>query len=258
MKYTNALNIPKPVFDAVTKKDYSDGGADISVTTLIDSPRVRALERIYEKDLEQDAADLLAAFVGTQAHKAIEAATTTGIAERRLFVEVNGWRVSGGMDHYEDGILTDYKTTNVFKTVYSDKGHIESFDKQLNCYAHILRENNIAVKKLMVFAIFLDWRNNEYNKALRDGKLWIPNIKSGWPEKKFAFFEIEMWEPKDCKRYFESRVKLHQDAAKQLPLCQPDDLWNGNRCARYCSVNKWCTQYQEQAKTGLVKRKVEE
>ncbi len=253
MQVTNNTGLPDAIYQWVNNKEYSSGGADISVTDLIDSPRVRILEKRHDMDLTVDASKLLRATMGTSVHKAIESATKIGISERRLSIKVNGWWLSGGMDHYEDGVLTDYKTTNVFKTVYSTKGRVPAFEQQLNVYAEILRQNGHPVTKLMIFAIFTDWRRNEYTKARKEGKLWIPNIKSGWPDKDHAYFEINLWPEDIAKNYVEERIKLHQEAEQSLPLCSPEDLWRGLRCREYCGPGMagFCEQFNKMKETGV-------
>lgn len=252
MKYTNHAGLPENIFLAISNPDYSRGGADISVTELIDSPRVRALKKKHGHEAEAEAEKSLAAFMGTCFHKGVERASRHGIVERRLSIMVDGWIISGGMDHYCDGVLTDYKTTNVFKASYSKKGKIESFEKQLNVYAHILRENGEEVKELKIWAWFLDWRNNEVKEATKKDKIWIPNKKTGYPSHKWLWFNVEMWEAPIAKEYVEARVEAHKLSAHILPQCLPEDIWGGRRCQDYCEVAPFCEQYQNSKKTGLI------
>lgn len=251
MKITNAAGLPKPIYDLILKDEYSKQGADISVTELIDSPRVRVLRKRYAHLIETEAEDLLNAQLGKAFHKAVEEATTTGTAERRLSVKEAGWVVGGGMDHFEDGVLTDYKTCNVWKTVYAEKGCIQEFEEQLNVYAHILRKNGHEVRGLKIFALFKDWTARGFKEAARKGKLFIPGERSGYPEKSWAFFDVPLWPEEYALGYVAGRTFSHQAAERDLPLCSVGDTWRGSRCERYCSVNKWCDQYQETKKTGL-------
>ncbi len=259
MKYTNKEDLPPPVFDAIANDDYSRGSANISVTQLIDSPRIRVLEKHWSSEIIVDAADEVQALLGKGLHKVLEGHAKTEIAERRLSIEVNGWVLSGGMDLYDmnGGILTDYKVTNVWKFVYSDKdsrpGTISSCEKQLNVYAHILREHGEPVNQLMVFALFKDWKEREFLEFKRSGKIFTPNEKSGYPQKQTMNMPVVLWDAKIAKQYVELRVKMHQDSENKLPLCDAKDIWGGSRCKRYCKVNLWCDQYQEQSKTGKLK-----
>jgi hypothetical protein len=196
---------------------------------------------------------MLALTLGKAFHRAVEGATKTGVAERRLSIEVLGWKISGGMDHYEDGVLSDYKTCNVFKMVYADGGRIDEFSEQLNVYAQILRENGHPVTGLKIFALFKDWNRRGYNTAKKSGKLWVPWKQSGYPDKGWAHFDVPLWSEEKAKAYILKRVMLHQAAEKAVPLCTEDEIWRGQRCSTYCAlgINGFCEQYNKAKETGL-------
>ncbi len=103
MKITNKHGLPKAFVDYATADRYSKGNADISVTSLIDSPRVRLLKDRHSNDLESDAADMIWPLLGTAVHNILEQSTSTGnvVKEERLFMEVQGWTLSGAIDHQE-------------------------------------------------------------------------------------------------------------------------------------------------------------
>lgn len=252
MKITNP-GLPQAVYEALVKREYSNDGANISVTELIDSPRVRVLKKQNFDKIEFEADTLLASFLGTCFHKGIEAGTKTGITERRLFIEVGGWKLSGGMDHYHDGVLTDYKTATCFKVQLDcPKGRTEDWEKQLNVYAHILRENGHPVSKLMLFVLFKDWNKRSFATAVKSGKVFDPYVQGGYPDRAWAHFEIPTWSHEEAKGYIEERIRLHQAAETKLPYCSPKDIWNGNRCKSYCLASEFCDQYNQQSKTGLL------
>ena len=46
MKITNNFGMPQPFVDFAINDKYSKGKADISVTTLIDSPKIRLMKEI--------------------------------------------------------------------------------------------------------------------------------------------------------------------------------------------------------------------
>jgi hypothetical protein len=255
MRITNSLGLPQSVFEALCNKEYSKEGADISVTELIDSPRVRVLKKQNFDKIEFEAETLLASFLGTCFHKGIEAGTKTGTAERRLAIDVNGWKLSGGMDHYHDGVLTDYKTATTWKTMLDcADGRIEDFENQLNVYAHILRENGHPVKKLMLFVLFKDWNNGSFGQNVRRGNIFVPNERGGYPERTWVHFEVPLWPANVASAYVLARVAIHQAAEKELPLCTQKEIWKGNRCKKYCLASQFCTQFQEQSKTGVLKK----
>lgn len=251
MKILNSDGIPSAVYELISNDEYSKGDADLSVTELIDSPRVRVLTKRHDHEIEVEASTMLALTLGKAFHKAVEMGTKSGIPERRLSAEVLGWKISGGMDHYDNGVVTDYKTANVYKTVYSDCGHIDEWENQLNTYSFILRENSIAVNKAKIFVLFKDWNRRGYGEAKKKGKLWEPNQQAGYPEKHWEYFDIPLWSPRDAQAYVLGRIQLHQLAERELPFCTSSEIWKGSRCTTYCNVSKWCDQYKNAQKTGL-------
>lgn len=275
MKLTNLLNLPQPLVDAVKNDGYTRGTADISVTELIGPPRIAALKRAHEEEIEEDASDRIWSLLGQSIHTILERANRTGIAERRLSIGVEGWTISGGMDLYqEDGVLVDYKTTSA----WSVKGGVkDEWEKQLNVYAVILRRNAICVEGLKVVAILRDWSKLE---ARRD---------PSYPQSQVVSFDVPLWTQEDAEKYVRERVILHQQARVSLPECTQEDRWarpttyalmkvggkramklyenvadanahassdpknlrvevrpgESVRCSAYCAVAKFCTQYQQ-------------
>ncbi len=271
---TNRAALPQAILDAVTNDGYSKGDADISVTGLLRPPRIGILEMIHESEIVEDASDRIWSLFGQAIHTILERANRTAIAERRLSIEVEGWKISGGMDVYEEsGILMDYKTTSVWKVI---KGDLEEWTKQLNLYAVILRHHGHAVNKLQVVAILRDWSKME---AERD---------AAYPQSQVVNIDIPLWSPEIALAFMHERVILHKQANLKLPECSPEDRWarpdvyavmktgrksavklysNMNeakahvgfdrqlsvthrpgmsvRCKAYCAVSKFCTQYQE-------------
>lgn len=258
MKWTNTRGAPQPLYDAVVGDGYSMGDADISVTQLIDSPRVRVLKKKHDHEIVKDISTEIQSLLGKGLHAILESAAKNSIAERRLSVDVLGWKLSGGMDLYDEiialdkAILTDYKSTNVWKMVYATKGVVDSFEKQLNVYAYILRENKINVTELKICTLFKDWKEKEFTQFKSRGKIWSPNKASGYPEEHFSYFNVKMWTQEKAKKYVNERIILHQKAEQELPLCSSEDVWHGNRCRRYCDISPWCTQYQKSKTTGLL------
>lgn len=276
MKLTNELGLPQPIVDAVRNDSYSRGGASISVTGLLRPPRISALEVLHQDALEEDASDRIWALFGQALHTVLERAEKDGIAERRLSVEVEGWKVSGQMDRYEDGLLQDYKFVTVYK--FKDGEVPEEYEQQLNVYAEILRQNGHPVTKLQVVGILRDWSKL---KAKQDESL---------PQRGVVVRTVELWPQEKAQAFLRNRVILHQQARVTLPLCSAEDRWakaptfalmkNGGkramklydneadarqhastdpkllrvdvrpgesvRCAAYCPVAQFCTQYQQE------------
>lgn len=221
MKITNKLNLPEAIVDAVKNDGYTRGDADISVTGLLKPPRASALESKHWDDLEEDASDRIWSLMGQVVHGILERANKVGTAERRLFVDVLGWRVSGGMDLYEDhGTLLDYKVSTVYK--FDGDGVPEQFEQQLNIYAEILRRNGHHVSRLQIVAILRDWSKMEARR------------NPDYPQTNVIVREVALWPAQKAWEFLEARVRMHQAARDALPECTPEDKWE--------KPTKWAVQ----------------
>lgn len=273
MKITNKLQLPEAIVDAIKNDAYSRGDADMSVTGLLRPPRLAVLEERHENEITEDVSERVWSLFGQSIHTILERANRTAIAERRLSIEVEGWKISGGMDVYkEKGILIDYKVTSVWKVL---KGDLDEWEKQLNCYAVLLRHHGHQVNKLQIIAILRDWSKME---AERDPT---------YPQAQVVNLNIPLWSPEQAYKFLRERVILHQQARVTLPECSPEDRWarpdvfavmkqgrktavklysNENeakahvgfdkslyvqhrpgvsvRCQAYCPVSQFCDQYQ--------------
>ena len=205
MKITNQHNLPEVVFNALTFSDYTKGDSLLSVTQLIDSPRVSQLQRQHDDEIEQDAVDFLWSRFGTSVHQMFEAAVHGAdcISEERLFAEVNGWKISGAIDlqhlTHDGVIVSDYKVTSVW-SVINDK---QEWHKQLNCYAWMVRHaKQLPVKQLRIIAILRDWSRR---KAEEGGN---------YPDSPIKMITIPMWSESDQDNYVQERVALHQEAVQ--------------------------------------------
>ena len=157
MKITNQFGLPDFVVEALTYSDYSRCEAQISVTQLIDSPRIVQLQKQFADQRSMDAVDFVWSRFGTSVHnlfeESIKSSGFDAITEERLFTEYDGWTLSGAIDIqevHEDGvIISDFKVTSVWSVIY-DKA---SWHDQLNVYAYLVRKaKGKSVKKLQIVA----------------------------------------------------------------------------------------------------------
>ncbi len=126
-------------------------------------------------------------------------------------MDAEGWKVSGGMDVYEEGgILLDYKVTSVWKVI---KGDLSEWEQQLNLYACILRHHGHTVSRLQIIAILRDWSKGE---AQRD---------AAYPQAQVVNINIPLWDEEKATRFMRERVILHQQARFTMPECTPQDRW---------------------------------
>lgn len=291
MKLTNRLGLPQPIVDAVKNDGYTRGDADISVTELLDPPMLRALKVKHEEELEEDVSDRIFSLLGQTMHGILERSETTGIAERRLSINVEGWNVSGGMDRYvsKSGLLQDYKLTTIWKT--KGKKIPEEWAKQLNIYAEMLRQNGDAVNKLEIVAIYRDWSKAQAER------------EADYPQQQVEVIDIPLIESDVVMSFITERVRLHQEASKgNYSPCTKEERWEKDekyavmkggqkravklfdnqqeainfvgwtknytiehrsgtsvRCENYCAVKNFCKYYQENIKKpddGLIEIKI--
>jgi hypothetical protein len=214
VKITNHLGLPEPIVRAVSNDSYSRGPSDISVTDLIAPPRQRALLAQHADEVSEDAADCIWRLLGSAVHEILHRAELEALAEHRLYLDVEGWTVSGAMDRFAflpNGTLQDYKISSAWAVRDGGK---DDWRAQLNLYALLLRHHGFTVDAAEVVVLIRDWRRAE---ALRYGP--------SYPQQQVAVIPIPLWEPDRAQAYLVERVRLHQAARVTLPLCTAEDRW---------------------------------
>ena len=224
MDITNRFNLPVTLLNAVKDDEYDKGDSVLSVTQLISSPRIVLLQDLNADNLTVDVVDRVPALLGTAVHKIIEKGSKdlpNHVVEERLFVEVNGWKVSGAVDlqiDNRDGTweINDYKVTSVY-SVMDEK--IE-WIQQLNCYAYFaMRAHGRNVTGLRIIAILRDWQRKQ------------AEIKADYPQSQVVAVDIPLWTYEEQARFVHDRVSLHQSAKKMvdsgegLPYCTDQERW---------------------------------
>lgn len=284
MKITNKYNIPQTFINVLDRPQYNKGSAHLSVTQLLNSPKIVALTKKYEDEIEQDASDMVWSIFGSAVHNVLEHGKDENhIVEQRIYNEYAGWRISGAIDLQvvnPEGIdVKDYKTTTVW-AVMNEK--IE-WEVQLNIYAGLIEDvKNIPVTSVGIVAIIRDWNRRE------------STTREGYPEAPIKEIPIRLWSKEERDAFISNRVALHSacefaiETDGELPDCTPEEMWEkqsvwavrkiGNkrahslydteenakvaladlgdkyelevrkgertRCTSFCPVNEWCTQYK--------------
>lgn len=214
MRLTNRYNLPLPIVRAIENDPRDVGDSEITVTGLVGPPRIAALARQHVADLEEDVSEHLWRLVGSGIHEILARNREhTAIVEKRLFMEVLGWKISGQFDTLlvSNDELSDWKTTSVY---HVKNGCPPEWTQQLNLYTELLVANDYPEpKKISTHAILRDWSKRE---ALRD---------SAYPSVQWSTFEVPLWSALERRAYLESRVSAHQIARVTLPLCTADERW---------------------------------
>lgn len=285
MKITNKFDIPQTFVNVLQRPTYSKGKAHLSVTQLINSPKIVALSAKFEEELEQDASEMVWSLFGSAVHNILERGQDEyHVVEQRLFTTFEGWTLSGAIDLQilsdKGRSIRDYKVTSVWAAM-QDK--IE-WEQQLNIYAWLVEKvTKDPVIDLGIVAIIRDWnRRDSLNRE-------------GYPKAPISEIPIRLWPMEEREAYVSSRIKAHSECefaletGSALPQCSSSEMWekpttwavkkigatraksvhateadavealnnaakdyeievrNGERirCATFCPVNQYCAQWRD-------------
>lgn len=219
MRITNRHNLPRTIVNAIERDPYTRGNARISVTGLLKPPRIGLLWSKHHEEIERDASEMIWALFGQAIHAVLErGGDEEHIPEERLFIEVRGWVVSGQIDVQKIGTsyrITDYKSTSAY-SVMTDK---PDWVSQLNCYAHLLRENGKDVESLHVCALVRDWNRHRASQSL------------DYPQSPMVMVDIPLWSKEQAALFIAERVRVHQEAQADWDMgaapdyCTDDERW---------------------------------
>jgi hypothetical protein len=276
MPITNKYDLPQSLMNAVKRFSYSRGKSDMSITQLIDSPRIVKLKEKHADEITTDLSEEIWRLVGSALHLIAETHTDgTERAEERVFSRVGDITISGGIDmqRTSDGrnVIGDYKFTSAYSVMAGKK----EWERQLNCYAWLVeKEKGVTVDGLEIYAIVRDWNRRkvgEYN----------------YPKAPIVKIPITLWSFETRDEYIKRRVAFHTIATENY-LCTAEDMWSTEtkyavlhpkykraiklcnsrkeaedvseskagsyvqlrhgrnvRCeGNYCSVSQFCSQYQ--------------
>jgi hypothetical protein len=207
------------------------------------------------------------------------------IIEQRLHATVDGWHISGAIDLQvltPDGMeISDYKTTSAYKVMAGST----DWEEQLNIYAFLVEEQKkTPISKLQIVAIVRDWVGRDtykegYPKApivSLDIPLWPQENRLKFIQDRItahadALFAQEtdadlpectprdMWEKQTSyaimkdggvraksvhasKEEAETSLAEIKEFKKYQIVERPGER---TRCANYCQVSKYCSQYQK-------------
>ena len=288
MKITNKFGVPETLMALANRDYYSKGKAEYSVTEIISSPRIKRLQAKHWHEMEQDVADMLWSLMGSALHVVAERGQTENhITEERLTVEIDKVTLSGAIDlqHIVDGVceITDYKFTSVW-SIMNDK---PEWVTQQNIYAWMVRKvKNIDVRAVKICALLRDWNRRDVGKEgyppapiqVVELPLWPFEKTEAYIKERIALHQQakfladmedelpfctdedrwvrgDKWAVKREGRKTAIRVFENEDEATELAKKENGyvEFRKGEpiRCSGdYCSVSKWCSQYQQEINSG--------
>ena len=226
MKYTNKHNLPIEIIRAIKNDQYSKGESHISVTGLLQSPRIRLLNIENQDKITVDYSDEVWKILGQGIHAILERANENyedTITEQRMFAEVNGWTISGQTDSLalDENIVKDYKVTSVWTVISALSGGKKEWEEQLNCYAWLHKKTTgETIDQLNIIALARDWNKRELQRRGGD-----------YPVSAISTIKIPVWSFKKQEQFINERVSKHQDAelifdiGGDLPLCTDEERW---------------------------------
>jgi hypothetical protein len=288
MIITNNFNLPQTFVNITRRPTYSKGGANLSATELITSPRLVLLRKAHADKIESDVSEMVWSIFGTAIHGVLEHGKDDNhLVEQRLHAVLDGWSISGAIDLQtveEDGSISidDYKTCGAW-SVMNEK--IE-WEQQLNIYAWLVEHvKKVKVSRVGIVAIIRDW-------SRRDAR-----IKESYPDAPIKVIQIRLWPMEQREQFIRDRIAEHSNAllskelGEMLPECTPDQMWEKpttfavmkeggkraksvhtsmneaelalppkgyaievrqggrTRCAEFCPVSNFCNQYQAYLET---------
>jgi len=284
MQITNKFSLPQTFLNICERPTYTKGKAHISATGLLTAPRLARLKEIYDDKIVTDVSDMIWSIFGTAVHNILEQGKDENhVVEQRLHAELDGWHISGAIDLQitrEDGIeINDYKTVGVW-SVMNEK--IE-WEQQLNVYAWLVETvKKMPVTELKIIAIIRDWNRRdaqsrpgypEAQVATIPVQIWSYEQRESFIRDRIhlhseALFASETGEelpdcsPEDCwekpttyaiKKDGAMRAKsVHTSLSEAEVALEKSgkgyalEVREGDRtrCASFCPVAQFCTQYQ--------------
>lgn len=232
-KFIDSFDLPLPVKRAIEWQGKSHKtDADITCTSLIDSPLIFWLRKRYSEEISVEYADRLWMLYGSMMHLILEAFGEQAPAddidfnklikehsEAKVSTTVLGWKVEARFDYMLEGDrLVDYKFSSCWSTADGVK---PEWERQLNVGLWLMRhdgdpamrEIGKKIKKLAICALFRDW---------------TPRSADKFPSE-ITLLNVDVWDDAKAEEYITERVRLHQEASKCIDkapaICSDGERW---------------------------------
>lgn len=227
MKFTNRFGLPDILLRAARRQQakYNKGNVDRSVTQLIMPPRIDMLRKAHFAEMEKDLSDEWWALFGSAVHSILEEnAAAHEVAEKRYFLEIDGWRFSGQCDlsiFDGEGVdLTDWKVTTSYAVMMNEDGAKAEWEQQLNMLAYLVfTETGINVSGLAVVAIIRDWQRKQ------------AQLDPLYPPAPVVRIPVAIWSRTKQRDFIHARIRIHRhaemlaDLGHELPFCTDEERW---------------------------------
>lgn len=250
MKYTNKLNLPKPLVAALKYDEYSAGHSDYTPSSLLRPAYMQKLESMHEAEL--DVSDMYFAMMGKAIHKVIEESgqgEKSYFSEERIYMKFEKWTISMMFDSlYLDakkGILDDYKGSTVWKFMLDERKTLPAapdWEFQLNMGAYILRKGGYVTQPIPMSKVapgndcfskipFSPIQINEIRiiGLLRDYAKSKAKREWKYPQNPVQIRNFAIWDDERIEDEIRERATI-RDNAKANPLgstepCSGEETW---------------------------------
>ena len=217
MKYTNKLNLPQAIVEAVKNDDYDSGNSFLTATQLNKPVQMVKLEKEHKDDIIEDISDNIYALMGKAIHYILEKAESIMPVEKRKYCSLNDTMISCQLDRLAlisknggfTGKIQDYKMASVWQYIY---GLNKEYEEQLNVIAFILKANNYKISQLEIVMIFRDWQKS---KAKYD---------SNYPQQQIVIIPIKLWSIDEQATFIDNKIQQYK--AENIPECTAEERWN--------------------------------
>lgn len=175
MKITNKHNLPKAIYNAITRNSYEPKPNRYGATTLLLPPQEIVLREKLRDQMTADVSDMLNLLFGTAVHDYLEKYDDGDFVEHYASVDLgNGFTVSGKIDKYdaENFTVIDYKTARVNTIVYDN---FDDWKKQGLIYAWLLMQQGHLVTDIKFYALLKDWSQYAYKNAYYRDEFYPPS-----------------------------------------------------------------------------------
>jgi len=293
MKYTNNHGLPDILVQWLEYDEYDHEDGVLSATAIMRPIRATVIMERNKDDLEIDVTEVIASRYGTAIHDSFEKVPLKDcIQEKRLYAELDGFRISGKPDilrDLKDGRhqLLDIKSTSVWTVIYGSREHDHIL--QLSIYRWLAERNGYKVTDdAEIIYIFTDWSKSKAKKdpdypqlrcMIKPIKLMsIQEIEDYMKERLLAIGYLvdnpdlklpecnreELWQQDDkwavMKRGRKTAVKVfdnEQDALEMVAREGENTHWVEHRPGKvnrcdYCPARKFCDQYSRLVEEGLI------
>lgn len=254
--FTNKLNLPESFVKAVTIDKHRVYG-DISVTQLIDSPRIRVLRKQHDEEI--DVSTMQWALFGTAMHTVLERSEQSSFDIRTLMqaadvlidskdenaIKVASWLSKFIKKHFPEGInenviLEQTLTTEFHGWMLSgtidrftiDIGLLEDY-KSCSVFEYTNPESQKKWHSQQnIYAHKLRKAGYTVNKAqiVAFFKNWSKPMSlsnKDYPPHPIMCIDVPLFPDEQIEKYINGRIVLHQNAEKgDIPDCTGRDRWS--------------------------------